>query len=257
MFGIDTDKEIVYIHGSLREFLPGEHHVERVCDSEVLLMGLSGVLRFSEDGEERELRAGEYYIQRNGGYHRGDMASDCPKYLYVHFRGEWADNRNCLPRSGTFALEDAVEDIYRLHGLAYGNGSRTELLAVFYGLLAFLVNGKNHTESMAEGIVGHLTEDLKRPPSLSELAETFHFSKNHIISIVKREFAMTPYEYLKRERLRRAVTLMGSTSLPFEEIAEQSGFSDYTVFFKAFKSVYGESPSEWRAKNRKYTGSSL
>ena len=80
----------------------------------------------------------------------------------------------------------------------------------------------------------------------------FHFSKNYVINIVKKEFNMTPYEYLKRERVKYATRLMGSTSKSLDNIAEESGFGDYSAFFRSFKSVYGISPVEWRKKMKKY-----
>lgn len=246
--GIDLNSPITYETASLREFVPNEHHVSLVCESDVLLLVLSGVLRFSEDGTAYEVTPGEYFIQRYNGIQRGDVASDCPKYLYIHFRGTWDDNRECLPKRGTFVVDEMTDIINRLNTLSYGGGTKTEILSVFYGILTILMNGSNHTETTAEKILRILTVDLNNPPTLSELAEICHFSKNHIIGIVKKEFGITPYEYLKHERLRHAARLIGSTSMSIELAAEQSGFNDYTVFFRAFKSIYGMSPSEWRDK---------
>ena len=79
MQGVNLDKPIRYINASLRFFKDGEHHVECFCEDDVLLLVYSGVLRFSENGEQKEISAGEYYIQRHGMHQGGETASDNPK----------------------------------------------------------------------------------------------------------------------------------------------------------------------------------
>lgn len=64
MEGIDLNKPITYIHSSLRFFNEKEHHINRFCEENVLLLVYKGVLRFSENGIEHEVRPGEYYIQK-------------------------------------------------------------------------------------------------------------------------------------------------------------------------------------------------
>ena len=50
MNGIDLNKPIAYKHASLRFFNKNEHHIDRFCEDDVLLLVFDGVLRFSEDG---------------------------------------------------------------------------------------------------------------------------------------------------------------------------------------------------------------
>ena len=250
MYGIDLDKSLEYEVASMREFAPHEKHVKRKCESDVLVMVLSGVLRFNEDGVDYEIMPGEYYIQHFEAIHGDSLESDCPRYLYIHFRGTWNDSRTCLPKRGTFIIEEIIGCMTELNRLVYGGGCKTEILSCFYNIMTYLLNGRNHTESQAERILKLLTSDIKDPPSLEELSAMCHFSRNHIINLVKKEFGMTPYEYLKRERIRLASSLLSATDISLEETAESCGFGDYTSFFRAFKSVRGVSPSEWRGKCR-------
>ena len=70
MIGIDLDRVITYKHASLRFFKEKEHHITRLCEDNVLLLVFEGVLRFSENEEEIEVSAGEYYIQKKNGVKR-------------------------------------------------------------------------------------------------------------------------------------------------------------------------------------------
>ena len=85
MYGIDLDTSIQYLNASLRFFDIGEHHISRYCNDDILLLVFEGVLRFSEDGKQYEVSAGEYLIQQHGLYQGGERPSDAPKYLYIHF----------------------------------------------------------------------------------------------------------------------------------------------------------------------------
>ena len=64
MLGIDLNRSIKYKCASFRYFEKHEHHVARFCRDNVLLLIFEGILRFSENDEQIEVHAGEYYIQK-------------------------------------------------------------------------------------------------------------------------------------------------------------------------------------------------
>ena len=102
MRGPDLNQAIRYRCASFRYFEKHEHHVTRFCEDNVLLLVFDGTLRFSENGEQVAVHSGEYYIQQKNGYQGGELASDAPSYLYVHFDAEWATDGEVLPYRGTF-----------------------------------------------------------------------------------------------------------------------------------------------------------
>ena len=72
-------------------FRPNEYHVTRLARHSVLILMLDGVLRFNEDGNDLELRAGEYYIQREGLQQTGRVLGELPRYYYLEFYGSYTD----------------------------------------------------------------------------------------------------------------------------------------------------------------------
>lgn len=57
----------------------------------------------------------------------------------------------------------------------------------------------------------------------------------------------TPLAYIQRVKLKNAQHLMNeSPQMSFGEIAELCGFNDYSNFVRAFRSVYGITPTEYR-----------
>ena len=116
MYGIDLNKEIKYKFASLRYFDENEHHINRVCKDDVLLLVFDGVLRFSEDGELYEIHPGEYHIQKQGSLQEGVIASDSPKYLYVHFYAQWTQD-SIIGKNGTFDYEYLKNEIEQMNSL--------------------------------------------------------------------------------------------------------------------------------------------
>lgn len=249
MRGIDLNSPIQYKHSSMRYFVEGEHHVSRVCNQDVLLLVFDGLLRFSEDGIEYEICPGEYHIQKHNSRQVGTYASDSPKYLYVHFLGQWADTGAVLPFRGTYDYPLLKPLMERLDALAHGDFTAAEQAAVFMEILSRLY--RSEKSDTAAGRMAHfMAEHLREPLSLERLCGEFHFSKNHIINLFKQEFGATPTEYLNILRLQRAKHLLEATSAAAEDIAADCGYNSYSHFYRLFIRENHVPPTKWREQKR-------
>lgn len=81
---------------------------------------------------------------------------------------------------------------------------------------------------------------------LARLAETGGVTRFQVVRDFKRGAGMTPGQYLRDRRIRRASGLL-SGETPLAEIAAAVGFSDQSHFSRVFKAVRGLSPGAWRA----------
>lgn len=250
MTGIDLDTPIRYLAASLRFFKQGEHHVTRTCDDDVLLLVYKGILRFSENGKQCEVHAGEYYIQRHGLRQGGELASDTPNYLYVHFLAErWAEDGKILPFRGTFDISALRGEMEEMNALAYSDAPYIAKAGNFYSILSALCEKsppKTVATDLSDYIIRHCGEEI----TLDTLCRAFHFSKNHIINLFRKHYGVTPIAYLQEQRLRRAEYLIKTTSDSLESIALASGFHHYSYFYKLFVRKNGMSPEKWREKKR-------
>ena len=249
MLGVDLGKPTCCKYASFRFFEEKEHHITRFCTDNVLLLVFAGVLRFSEDGEEREVRAGEYYIQRKNRYQEGRLASDAPQYLYAHFEGEWSDAPEALAASGHFEPERLFEAMTRLDAASHQKAPCAELQYLFLRLLLSLPK-KPERSPMAEAMAEYMEKNLGAPFSLSALAEELHYSKNYVLRIFKQEFGTSPVQYVNELKLKRATYLLETTSKPLSEIAAACGYSDYPYFYKRFVQKNGMSPLRWRKQKQ-------
>ncbi len=82
--------------------------------------------------------------------------------------------------------------------------------------------------------------------SLSSIADAFKKSESYISHFFKRYCDENFYTMLERLRMERARTLLTTTEMPIKEVSAGSGYSSMHSFRRAFKKVYGVSPSSFR-----------
>ncbi len=247
--GIDLDKTITYLFASFRFFDKGEYHVSRYCTCNVLLLVFEGVLRFTEEGEEYEVKAGEYYIQKANSFQSAAKESEEPKYLYIHFLAEWSDRPPVLKRRGNFNVFKLYSVMEKMDQAAHACSTYTEKSALLLTILSELYSSLKQ-KTLADQIAGFISENVTTLKGLDEVCEKFSYSKNHIINIFKAEYGMTPIEYLGEKRIERAKYLAEVTSHPLGMICQEAGFNNYSHFYRLFTRKTGMSPEKWREQIR-------
>ena len=87
--------------------------------------------------------------------------------------------------------------------------------------------------------------------TLSDLADSIHFSKQYICRIVKEKTGDTFNSLLIRTRLSNVEHFLQDTSLSLEDIAYLCGFSAASHMSRCFKEEYGITPSSFRTNSKK------
>ena len=247
MVGIDLNSPIEFRTCSLRFFDEGERHVSRYCTNDILLLVYEGTLRFSENGIPCEVTAGEYYIQKRDTVQSGDEVSDSPKYLYVHFQGCWCDSDSALPIRGRFDYGTLAPIIERLDRISHEDRTYTEKAGLFFNILSSLYRSHHRTDSLARQIAKYISSEYLRIRSLDDICSEFHYSKNYIINVFKKEYGITPFDYINDVKIKRAMYLLEVTSRSIEEISAEVGYNHYSHFYRLFLRKCGVPPLEWRS----------
>lgn len=81
---------------------------------------------------------------------------------------------------------------------------------------------------------------------MKTLTHTFFTNESKLKKDFKAVFGMTPFQFIKTERLKLAKELTQNTSLPLKNISHTCGFSNYPHFSYAFKEEFGVSPQQLR-----------
>lgn len=239
------NKQIIYKNASLRFYAKNEYHPTRISADEVLLMVYEGVMRFKEDGVNYEIHSGEYHIQKRNSFQTNVGPCDSPKYFWVHFFGEWAENEEVLPRTGKFNYAQLKSSIKELDRLAHNDYTYVEKAKVFYEILSLLYRS-NSKESNASNIAEFIKAEYLNGITLGLMCNKFGLSKNHLINIFRKAYGMTPIEYINDLKIKRAMYLLEVTPDSIESIAYESGFNHYSHFYRLFCRKNGCSPEQWR-----------
>ena len=99
---------------------------------------------------------------------------------------------------------------------------------------------------LVDRIIAEIREHYTEEISLSEYALKYDMSLASLSSQLKEKLSMNYSDYLTSLRLQRAKILLREPNLSIQEIAEQSGYTDYFYFTKVFKKAEGISPSKYR-----------
>ncbi len=247
--GISMQTVPTYRLSAFRKFLPNERHITRVESSDILLLMLDGVLRFTEDGVPVELTRGEYYIQQSGLFQDAPEVSDSPYYFYLHF-GDclWRDESPSLPRRGIFDPDTLLPLLRELNDAENEDAPKIVKNGLLCTVLSRLYREQIRSErdALVDHIARRLTRDLQNPPSLAELAADFHFSENYLIRIFRDAMGTTPHAYVGAARIRKAKLLLSTSNITADRVAYECGFTDYAHFYRMFKRETGSSPKGYR-----------
>ncbi len=91
----------------------------------------------------------------------------------------------------------------------------------------------------------HLDQPLEGP-AMERLSG---YSYRHLSARCREEYACTPKELLRRQRLARARELLLFSDLPVKAVAQRCGFATVHHFTRCFSAAEGEGPASWRSRH--------
>ncbi len=101
-------------------------------------------------------------------------------------------------------------------------------------------------EERVRTLVAYIDKHLDEPLKLDELARLACFSPYHLHRIFTAFVGLPMGEYIKRQRLGRAVLQLSRTRMAVTHIALEAGYDSLAAFSKAFHQAYGRRPSDVR-----------
>lgn len=138
--------------------------------------------------------------------------------------------------------------------VASQNRTATMLLvhSLFHFLAGDIANTQMHAPSMSRNkeITGrfmHLVDaNCEQQHSLDWYAGEMCLSTRYVANTVKQTLGMTASSFIESAIMQRAKTLLVSTPMPIQQIADQLGFQNQSHFGTFFKRHEGMSPAAFR-----------
>lgn len=121
----------------------------------------------------------------------------------------------------------------------------TALLWQLYRAYPKLKDTQAYTDDLITNVIRYINTHLTEPLSISGLCEEFFVSRAQLNRKFRNSAGSSIWEYVLTKRLLLARELLRKGLAPSDACA-QSGFSDYSSFYRAYKEQFGLSPKEYQ-----------
>lgn len=114
------------------------------------------------------------------------------------------------------------------------------------------INLGTDSESRLFAQINNIIEKSKGRVSRDMLSKELCYSGAHLNRIVQKYTGMNITQYTTAFSIKHAAWMLIHTDLTISEIVAEHGFTDRTYFYNAFKKFYGETPRQYRSRNKQY-----
>ena len=253
-------RETVYT----RQTYPSSLHYHDYCE---LVVFLSGEIRYICEGEAYSPRPGDVLLIPPGKLHMSAPESDSVRYVR-HVFYFYPDAFDAL---GMRVLTDFAA---QAQGLCVSHADVTELLSqmdaaleagdeasralalglaiqIFhrFGRAAFGPGGALPLPDNVLRIQSWLDENFAMVAGVAETAQHFYYSREYVSRLWRKHFNTTVADYIQKRRVAHAQGLIAQGA-ELSDACYQCGFGSMSTFIRAFRSVTGMTPSEYRRMRR-------
>ena len=107
------------------------------------------------------------------------------------------------------------------------------------------------TNHQCAAIRRYIDQHFKEALTLDQLAEDSHMNKFYLSHAFKRQYGVSPINYMISRRLEESKYLLAETDLSMSQIAQLLGFSSSSYFSQLFSKTQSMTPREYRQQTRK------
>ena len=110
-----------------------------------------------------------------------------------------------------------------------------------------MVNVSSEDEMFMNKITGFIEKNISDSDiSINDMAAAMAVSRSGLNRKMRQLLGVTPADFLKEARMKRAVKMLKETDASVADIAYGCGFSDPKYFAKCVKALTGKTPREIR-----------
>ncbi|MFC6192431.1 AraC family transcriptional regulator N-terminal domain-containing protein [Dyadobacter subterraneus] len=153
---------------------------------------------------------------------------------------------------------DLAQSINKLIHICSGNALGKDILAdlTLQELVVHIIQTQ-HLYSAQQGIyeqhdsplayvLHYIRTNIGEKIQVEDLSQKACMSRASFYRAFKREFSISPVEFILKEKIKKAKSLLSDSKATISDVCYQLGFSDLNYFGRQFKKSEGISPSQYR-----------
>ena len=156
-------------------------------------------------------------------------------------------------KTGVAELSRAVDDYESLEGdERFGADTIRETMII--RILVYIsrfsrenagaeVSGSPGYDRKISSVISYINSNLSTDLTVDSLANSVYLSRYHFMRLFKEQTGTTIHSYIREKRLLYASRLIRE-GVPAVQAAQESGFSDYSTFSRAFRDCFNAKPSD-------------
>ena len=199
-------------------------------------------------------------IQPGSSYRYSNDGDNEIHYLTMHFTGYEADTllqqagiqTNTVYQAGIHAkiaeLYESMFSLFRNPSEYFSFAIAAHIQFILFALTQAVREHDNPQRHMLEASISYIHTHLDEEISVEFLGEMEHLSPSRYRAVFHAVTGCAPRDYITRQRIQQACSLLAETGLEIREIAERSGYRDRLYFQRIFKKQTGLTPAQYRKK---------
>lgn len=127
------------------------------------------------------------------------------------------------------------------------SGRELYLLSILYRIFSILTkNVAIGEKSYARKAAGYISANIGQELKIATISKLLGLDRRYFCQVFKKEYGLSPQQYLVKVRMESAKSLLGNTTLNVSDISRSVGYADALAFSKQFKKYYNYSPTKFR-----------
>lgn len=228
-----------------------------------IIFFISGDVKYNIEGKEYQLEPYDILLVRSGDIHR-PIISEKKMYERIVI---WIDDKylKSIKLSKCFETADSKKinviksndnKLFRLASeLSNSNNedyaaeqfNNAVLIQILILIARKIINNdsdavKFKSDKQIDEIISFINSNLDKKLTVNDISNKFFISRYYLMHRFKECTGKTVYSYIQSKKLLKALNNINN-GMSSKQACYESGFSDYSVFLKAFKKEFGAAPS--------------
>ncbi len=256
----------IYAHHTVDEHPDPEQFAIHAHEWMEILYCISGKGNYMVEGVQYPLEPHDIFIIRPGEMHKLNIDPDVPyERIAIHFDAEYLSsmdparallgpfNDRPLGQHNRYPVAEDPDGLLRAPLINFSFKDIPNVkLNLFARLVMFLTQLDGQFQIMRQNIdpsenqnelVAYVNKHLFEDISVQSVAKEMHLSRSQVSRIFQQVTGTSMWKYVSAKRLMaaRAMIQRGEAA---SDACTACGFSDYSSFYRAYRSYFGHSPKE-------------